>query len=73
MVRRLQKAVPMNDELSTPGGGGWAVAGILTALEGAVLTSSVGDGGLAGTIELMQPVVAASNDAQYGHREEELG
>lgn len=62
----------MKDE-PTMGAGGWAVAGILTNLEGALLTSSVGDGGLAGTIELAEPLLAAANDNHYGHLEGEMG
>ena len=57
-------------------GCGWAVAGVLTELEGAVLTTSVGDGGLAGTMELDNALGTPSNDAQFGHfdvAEEEQG
>src|SRR3569832_1537596 len=51
-----RKAVrTMNDDLMIDDGCGWAVAGVLTELEGAVLTTSVGDGGLAGTMELAGP------------------
>lgn len=53
--------------------GGWAVAGILTNLEAAVLTSSVGDGGLAGTIDLAESLHGAANDAHFGRREGEMG
>lgn len=45
---------------------GWALAGTLTELEAAVLTTSVGDGGLAGTIELLGPFGIAANDASFG-------
>ena len=57
-------------------GCGWAVAGVLTALEGAVLTTSVGDGGLAGTMELDAALATPANDARFGHferAEEERG
>lgn len=54
-------------------GDGWAVAGILTHLEAAVLTSSVGDGGLAGTLELADPLTDAANDGHFGALEGELG
>ncbi|HEY8050706.1 MAG TPA: hypothetical protein VIE63_16155 [Ramlibacter sp.] len=49
----------------------WAVAGILTELEGAVLTTSVGDGGLAGTMHFEEPLATAANDARFEKREEE--
>lgn len=56
-------------------GCGWAVAGVLTELEGAVLTTSVGDGGLAGTMELDAAFATPANDAQFGHErfDEEQG
>ena len=63
----------MKDELTTADGAGWAVAGILTRLEGAVLTTSVGDGGLAGMIDMAEPLHMAANDGDWGRREGELG
>ena len=63
----------MKDEFTTADSGSWAVAGILTNLEGALLTGSVGDGGLAGTIELGEPLLSAANDALFGQLEGELG
>ncbi|MEJ6020941.1 hypothetical protein [Ramlibacter sp. PS4R-6] len=65
----------MKDELTLADGGAWAVTGILTDLQGAVLTSSVGDGGLAGTLDLAAGLLAAVNDASFGsaHLEGELG
>lgn len=57
-------------------GCGWAVAGVLTELEGAVLTTSVGDGGLAGTMQLDAAFATPANDAQFAHSqriEEERG
>lgn len=63
----------MNQEFTVADAGGWAVAGILTDLEGAVLTSSVGDGGLAGRLELAAPLVDAANDGHFGRLEGELG
>ena len=57
-------------------GCGWAVAGVLTELEGAVLTTSVGDGGLAGTMELDNALAKAANEARFAHferTEEEQG
>jgi hypothetical protein len=63
----------MKEQLTVADTGAWSVAGILTELEGAVLTASVGDGGLAGTIEMAEPLLAAANDAHFGHREGELG
>ena len=63
----------MNDDLMIDDGCGWAVAGVLTELEGAVLTTSVGDGGLAGTMELAGPFASACNDPHFGHYEGELG
>jgi hypothetical protein len=61
----------MKDEFTTDDG--WAVAGILTDLQGALLTGSVGDGGLAGSIELGDMLVTAANDAAFGQLEGELG
>ena len=51
---------------------GWAVAGVLCDLEGAVLTASVGDGGLAGTLELAQPLATAANDDRFDRAESDL-
>jgi hypothetical protein len=63
----------MEDESTLTDAACWAVAGILTQLEGAVVTSSVGDGGLAGTFELAGPFVHAANDGHFGRAEGELG
>ncbi|HUR90926.1 MAG TPA: hypothetical protein VMZ74_17710 [Ramlibacter sp.] len=57
---------PMIDD-----GCGWAVAGILTELEAAVLTTSMGDGGLAGTMELAEPFATAANEPRFDHVEGE--
>jgi hypothetical protein len=66
MVRREhEKAVHMNDEPMIDDGCGWAVAGILTELEAAVLTTSVGDGGLAGRLEMIEPLATAANDRRF--------
>lgn len=54
------------------GGSGWAVAGVLCDLDGAVLTASVGDGGLAGTLELVEPLAIAANDSRFGRLEEDV-
>lgn len=62
----------MKEEFTTDDAG-WAVAGILTHLEGAVLTSTAGDGGLAGTLELAEPVACAANEARFGQLEGEAG
>jgi hypothetical protein len=43
--------------------GGWIVAGVLTDLEAAVLTTLVGEAGLAGTLELNGTLCNAANDA----------
>ena len=56
----------MKDELSMANGDGWAVAGILIELDAALLTTSVGDGGLAGVIEMAEPLLVAANDARFG-------
>jgi hypothetical protein len=61
----------MEDDLMIDDGCGWAVAGILTELEAAVLTTSVGDGGLAGTMELDEPFDRAANDPHFGRIEGE--
>lgn len=61
----------MQEDLRIDDGCGWVVAGILTELEGAVLTTSVGDGGLAGTMNLDEPFVTAANDPRFERREEE--
>lgn len=42
--------------------GGWTVAGVLTDLEGAVLTTLPGEAGLAGTMELDGVLCHAAND-----------
>ena len=60
-----------DDDLMIDDGCGWAVAGILTELEAAVLTTSVGDGGLAGTMELDEPFDHAANDPSFGRIEGE--
>jgi hypothetical protein len=66
----------MDKEITMTDAACWAVAGILTDLEGAVLTSSVGDGGLAGTFEMVGPLAQAANEGRYGpftHIEGEMG
>ena len=66
----------MQEDLMIDDGCGWAVAGVLTDLEGALLTTSVGDGGLAGTMELSGALSGPANDPHYGryeHAEGELG
>jgi hypothetical protein len=60
---------PMQEDLMIDDGCGWAVAGVLTELEGAVLTTSVGDGGLAGTMELDATFATPANDAQFAQDE----
>jgi hypothetical protein len=59
------------EDLMIDDGCGWAVAGILTDLEAAMLTTSVGDGGLAGRMEMAAPFDKAANDPQYGRIEGE--
>jgi hypothetical protein len=61
----------MNDEPMIDDACGWAVAGVLTDLQGAVLTTSVGDGGLAGRLELAGPLAVAANDVRFERRETE--
>jgi hypothetical protein len=62
----------MQDDLMIDDGCSWAVAGILTELEAAVLTTSVGDGGLAGTMVLDEPLgTTAANDAQFDRIEKD--
>lgn len=63
----------MNGEFGNADDGSWAVAGVMTDLQGAVLTSSVGDGGLAGAFDMAGPLFAAANDARFGHLEGEMG
>lgn len=60
----------MNDDLMSDDGSGWAVAGILCELEGAVLTASIGDGGLAGRIEMCGALALAANDERFGRIEQ---
>jgi hypothetical protein len=62
----------MNEAFSLTDGG-WSVAGVLTDLSGALLTTSVGDAGLAGTLEMADALADAANDAHFGHMEGELG
>jgi hypothetical protein len=57
-------------DLMIDDGCGWVVAGILTELDAAVLTTSVGDGGLAGTMELAGPFAAAANDPHFANQAE---
>lgn len=45
--------------------GGWAVAGVLTDLEGALLTVQAGEAGLAGTVELGAELCDAANDPRW--------
>ena len=73
MVATIEQAGHMTEDLTIGTGDGWNVAGVLCELEGAVLTSSVGDGGLAGRIELVEELAAAANDARFELCEEELG
>jgi hypothetical protein len=61
----------MQEDLMIDDACGWAVAGILAELEGALLTTSVGDGGLAGTMELDEPFATAANDPRFERRDEE--
>lgn len=63
----------MYDEPTIDDGCGWAVAGVLTELEGAVLTTSMGDGGLAGRLEMIEPLSVAANEAHYENFEGERG
>ena len=44
---------------------GWAVAGVLRDLAGAVLTTQPGEAGLAGTVELNEELREAANDAVW--------
>lgn len=46
--------------------GGWIVAGVLTDLEGAVLTTLCGEAALAGTLELNEMLRDAANDGRVG-------
>jgi hypothetical protein len=45
--------------------GGWAVAGVLTDLAGAVLTVLPGEAGLAGAVELREDLRQAANDERW--------
>jgi hypothetical protein len=44
---------------------GWSVAGVLTDLSGALLTTLPGEAGLAGTVELAEDLRRAANDEHY--------
>jgi hypothetical protein len=44
---------------------GWSVAGVLTDLSGALLTTMPGEAGLAGTVELAEDLSSAANDDRY--------
>src|SRR4051812_25802928 len=70
---RTKRQSIMNDEPMIDDGCGWAVAGVLTELQGAVLTTSVGDGGLAGRLELVEPLATAANENRFERFEGELG
>ena len=52
-------------DLGIDDGCGWAVAGILTELEAAVLTPGTGDGAIAGTMELVGPFATAANEPHF--------
>ncbi len=49
----------------TPESDGWAVAGVLTDLSGALLTTQPGEAGLAGTVELDDELQRAANDDHW--------
>ena len=44
---------------------GWSIAGVLTDLSGALLTTLPGEAGLAGTVELAEELRSAANDDRY--------
>lgn len=44
---------------------GWSVAGVLTDLSGALLTTMASEAGLAGTVELADDLRRAANDDRY--------
>jgi hypothetical protein len=60
----------MQEDLQIDDGCGWVVAGILTELEAAVLSTGAGDGGLAGTMELVGPFATAANEPHFGNKAE---
>lgn len=58
----LDDALTKEDEL---GAGGWIVAGVMTDLAGALLTTQTAEAGLAGTVELDPALADAANDANW--------
>jgi hypothetical protein len=65
-LQRL-KDIMLEDAITfgAAGDGAWTVAGVLTDLEGALLTVQPGEAGLAGTVELGAPLHEAANDARW--------
>ena len=53
------------DTMDAAGEGGWTVAGVLTDLQGALLTAQVAEAGMAGTVELEDALRDAANDASW--------
>jgi hypothetical protein len=58
----------LDDSLTMDGAvdtGGWTVAGVMTGLEGALLTTQVAEAGLAGTVEMAPELRDAANDESW--------
>lgn len=51
--------------MDAAGEGGWTVAGVLTDLQGALLTAQVAEAGMAGKVELEEALRDAANDAAW--------
>ena len=55
----------MDDPITFEDAGGWAVAGVLTDLQGALLTTRPAEAGLAGAVELDGVLREAANDPRW--------
>lgn len=55
----------LDDPTTFEDAGGWAVAGVLTDLQGALLTAQPADAGLAGAVELDGVLREAANDPRW--------
>jgi hypothetical protein len=55
----------MDHPMTVEDAGGWAVAGVLTDLQGALLTTQPAEAGLAGAVELDGQLREAANDPRW--------
>lgn len=55
----------LDDTTTFDDAGGWTVGGVLTDLQGALLTTQPGEAGLAGAVELDGVLREAANDPRW--------